>query len=305
MHPCKQKCGKIHDHNHCPELIDYKFTKCGHPSPTKKKCYEEITKDCTKLVYFTGKCNHQIEKKCYENESDVKCPVKPCGKLRTSCGHPCNNACGEDCEQGDCKQCQGAHRQKLKEFRKTARAKVKQLEAKIVKKDIPRFLVQEIYSTDATAAEYMKVQDQVTKFIQPCHKWFPAITKIEKVTNLDLEKKFEEAKTRAFGDYIDTKFHGTSDEGVKGITKNGFRLPDENPSDDKRGMFGQGIYFATDSSKSAQEIYTKGSGKLLLCQVILGKSKVVHEADNKKKLKETKRTKVRLSLCTSRLRCQE
>ena len=291
MHPCKQKCGKIHDHNHCPELIDYKFTKCGHPSSTKKKCYEEITEDCTKLVYFTGKCDHQIEKKCYENESEVKCPVKPCGKLRTSCGHPCNNACGEDCEQGDCKQCQGAHRKKLKEFKRKAKARVRHLEAKITKKDIPRFLVQEIYSTEATAAEYMKVQDQVTKFIQPCHKWFPAITKIEKVTNLDLEKKFEEAKTRAFGDYIDTKFHGTSDKGVKGITKNGFRLPDENPSDDKRGMFGQGIYFATDSSKSAQEIYTKGSGKLLLCQVILGKSKVVHEADNKlnkKKLKEQK-----------------
>ena len=291
MHQCKQKCGKIHDHNHCPELIDYKFTKCGHPSPTKKKCFEKITKDCTKLVYFTGKCDHQIEKKCYENESDVKCPVKPCLKLRISCGHPCNNACGENCEQGNCQVCQGAHKKKLNEFKKTAKKKVRQLEAKITKKDIPTFLVQEIYNTDATAAEYMKVQDQVTKFIQPCHKWFPAITKIEKVTNLVLEKKFEEAKSRAFAEYIDTKFHGTSDEGVKGITTDGFRLPDENVPEGERGMFGQGIYFATDSSKSAQAIYTKGSGKLLLCQVILGKTKVVRKADdklNKKKLKEQK-----------------
>ncbi|XP_046848079.1 uncharacterized protein LOC124441657 [Xenia sp. Carnegie-2017] len=56
----------------------------------------------------------------------------------------------------------------------------------------------------------------------------------------------------------------------------------------KPGMFGQGIYFATDSSKSAQDIYTKGSQTLLLCQVILGKSLTVKEADytlNKKKLR--------------------
>ncbi len=290
VHRCKQKCGKSHGHDQCPELIDYKFTKCGHPSPTKKKCFEEILTNCTKLVYFTGKCEHEIEKKCYENETDVKCPVKPCGKFR-SCGHPCNNACGDDCDRGDCQYCHGVYRKKLSEFRKAAKKRVRQLEAKITKKDIPTFIVQEIHHMEPTAAEYMKVKDQVTKFIQPCHKWFPAITKIEKVTNLVLEKKFEEAKSRAFGDYIDTKFHGTSDEGVRGITENGFRLPDDNPADGKRGMFGQGIYFATDSSKSAQNIYTKGSGKLLLCQVILGKSKVMREADNtlnKKKLKDQK-----------------
>lgn len=34
-------------------------------------------------------------------------------------------------------------------------------------------------------------------------------------------------------------------------------------------MFGQGIYFAT---KSAQEMYTKGSKCLLLCDVLLGSS---------------------------------
>ena len=32
------------------------------------------------------------------------------------------------------------------------------------------------------------------------------------------------------------------------------------------------MYLATDSSKSAQEIYTKGSKKLLLCDVFLGNS---------------------------------
>lgn len=44
-------------------------------------------------------------------------------------------------------------------------------------------------------------------------------------------------------------------------------------------MFGQGIYFATDSSKSGQDIYTKGSQKLLLCDVLIGKCKMVTSAD--------------------------
>ena len=37
-------------------------------------------------------------------------------------------------------------------------------------------------------------------------------------------------------------------------------------------MFGQGAYFATDASKSAQDIYTKGSSCLILCDVLLGKA---------------------------------
>jgi Poly(ADP-ribose) polymerase catalytic domain len=44
-------------------------------------------------------------------------------------------------------------------------------------------------------------------------------------------------------------------------------------------MFGCGIYFATDSSKSAQKTYTKDTNKLLLCDVALGKAKRVDKAD--------------------------
>ena len=59
---------------------------------------------------------------------------------------------------------------------------------------------------------------------------------------------------------------------MEGISKNGFRLG-------KDGMYGAGIYFATDSSKSSQNIYTKGSNKLLLCKVFLGRAKTVNKAD--------------------------
>ena len=288
IHQCKIICGKIHGHDCCAEKIDYKFPGCGHPSPKKKKCSEKISWDCKHKVYIKGACGHDIEKKCHQSESEVKCPITPCAKLR-KCGHPCRNACGDECEKGECKLCLRVYHKKLEEFREAAKKRVKELEIKIGKRQIPNFSRHEIRLSGATAAEYQKVEDQVMKFIQPCHHWFPKITKIEKVTNLVLEKKFEVAKSKAFGDYIDTKFHGTSNENLKKIIKNGFKMPDQNPvPHTKRGMYGQGIYFATDSSKSAQNIYTQGSQKLLLCQVILGRSKEVHKVDydlNKKTLR--------------------
>ena len=287
IHHCKTVCGKSHSHETCSVMIDYNFPDCGHPSSEKKKCTREITWKCAYTVSFTGACGHEIQKKCYQSEKEVKCGFKPCERVR-KCGHPCPNACGEDCEKGECKHCLRVYRKKMEEFREAARKKVKELEEKIASKKIPTFFRQEIRGSGSTAAEYQKVEDQVLKFIQPCHHWFPKITKIEKVTNLILEQKFEAAKSKAFGDYIDTKFHDTSNNALKNIVKTGFRMPNPNPPPSKRGMYGQGIYFATDSSKSAQDIYTQGSQKLLLCQVILGNSKEVHKADyslNQKQLR--------------------
>lgn len=99
------------------------------------------------------------------------------------------------------------------------------------------------------------------------------INKVEKVVNLELEEKFEMARLYAFDDFWDFKFHGTSKEAVDSIISEGFRMPR------CAGMFGRGIYFATDSSKSAQERYTKGSQTLVMCKVLLGKSKVLITED--------------------------
>ncbi|XP_046847641.1 NFX1-type zinc finger-containing protein 1-like [Xenia sp. Carnegie-2017] len=288
VHRCQKKCGEHHGHDTCDVKIDYVFPDCGHPSPKKKKCSEPITWKCRYKVPFTCKYGHEIQKECCQNDQEVICPVKPCGRLR-KCGHPCENACGEDCEKGECKHCQRVYRKKIEEFHAVAKMRVNELEEKINNAHIPKFSRDELRASGSTAAEYQKVKDQVMKFIQPCHKWFPRITKIEKVTNLELEKNFETAKSKAFGDYIDTKFHGTSKEALRNIVRKGFKMPSAKPKPpNKPGMFGQGIYFATDSSKSAQDIYTKGSQTLLLCQVILGKSLTVKEADytlNKKKLR--------------------
>ena len=104
IHHCKMVCGKSHSHETCSVLIDYSFPECGHPSQKKKKCTEEIHWDCTYTVSFTGSCGHEIKKKCHQTKKEVKCGFKPCTRVR-KCGHPCPNACGEDCEKGECKHC--------------------------------------------------------------------------------------------------------------------------------------------------------------------------------------------------------
>ena len=87
---------------------------------------------------------------------------------------------------------------------------------------------------------------------------------------MHLEVMFIEAKKALQSGAADCNqqllFHGTGTEGVEGIPKNGFRLP----AWSEDNMFGQGVYFATDSSKSAQNLYTKGSNCLLLCDVLMG-----------------------------------
>ena len=177
-HRCVNLCGKPHGHDSCQKKIDYKFPGCGHPSPKKKKCSESITWNCTKKLYFTGKCGHPLEKQCYQRDGDVKCSFKPCGRKR-NCGHPCVNACGDDCEKGDCKHCHDTHKAKLKKFREDAIKRVKELEDKIAKKAVPTFSIDPISPTGPTAAEYQMVNDQVVKYVQPMHNWFPKVTKIE------------------------------------------------------------------------------------------------------------------------------
>jgi hypothetical protein len=148
----------------------------------------------------------------------------------------------------------------MQEFHKTAKKRVKELQEKIKNKTIPTFSWEKIRGSGTTAAENQKVEHQVLTFIQLCHHWFPKITKIEKVPILFWKRNGEAAKSRVFGDYIDKKFYGTSNNALKNIIKKGFRiLPDPNPPLSKRGMYGQGIYFATDSSKSAHKFYTQGS----------------------------------------------
>lgn len=113
--------------------------------------------------------------------------------------------------------------------------------------------------------EYNKVVDRVEKYVQHEHGVNMAVTRVEEIVNEKLTLAWLESYLGLFGQDTEPEllFHGTSEEGVKGITENGFRLPVRSPNN----MFGAGVYFATDSSKSAQTMYTKGSCMLLLCAV--------------------------------------
>lgn len=122
--------------------------------------------------------------------------------------------------------------------------------------------------------EYNTVADMVERFIQEAHGKVMRVVKIEKVTNNELEERYKE-RVREMKEYsagtTKMKFHGTSSRALSKILAKGFKIP-ENP-----GMYGRGVYFATDSSKSAQ--YAVDETKLLLCEVALGKAKVVKTAD--------------------------
>ncbi|KAJ1495014.1 hypothetical protein T484DRAFT_2272450 [Baffinella frigidus] len=106
------------------------------------------------------------------------------------------------------------------------------------------------------------VVDRTEMYVQSAHGPV-VVSRVEKVSNPELERRFLEAKMRLQSGVADDRcgtqhlFHGTGVEGVEGIPKSGFRLPGK--SEDN--MFGQGVYFATDSSKSAQSMYTKTSTK--------------------------------------------
>ena len=193
-----------------------------------------------------------------------------------SCKHPCQKKCGDPCEAGDCKLCEAEAQKELEAARKAAKLRINEVRKKILEGAC--FKVTELAATGPTAARYLSVKDKVEKYVLPMHNWFPTVTKIEEIFNPDLLLKFEQAKLKCFGHHTDLKFHGTGDAGNENIPKNGFRLPGPPPPGKQGGMYGQGIYFATDSSKSAQAIYTKGSNKLLLCDVLLGKSKTVLRA---------------------------
>ncbi|XP_059081223.1 uncharacterized protein LOC131879036 isoform X2 [Tigriopus californicus] len=265
-HPCLKKCD------------------CQHPSPRKKKCGERITWNCSYKLKFTGACGHPLLRKCSEKKEKVICR-HPCENKFRFCGHRCFNDCGKNCETGECNQCI----QDVASFQEKARQKARELKAKLGRED---FVLCEVYRPDVL---FFKVEDHVTKYVQAMHNWNPVVTRIQSVKNLKREIAYEKCKAEGFGTLEDLKFHGTSEEGVNNIPREGFREPEAQA----RGggapkMFGPGIYFATDSSKSAQKMYTKNSNKLLLCQVFLGNSKVLHVAKNSMNL-----TKLRAMQCDS------
>lgn len=121
---------------------------------------------------------------------------------------------------------------------------------------------------DEDTFEYNRVVDRVENYCKPVHGKMLRVTGIERVDNPVLEFLFCRRRVELHDPGAPTTelFHGTSAEAIMSIVRDGFRLPEQS----KHGaMFGRGIYFATDSSKS--ERYCHGHNQLLLCEVAMGK----------------------------------
>jgi len=279
LHVCKKKCQPRHSHGICHERVKF-VSKCGHSQ--ERECHEnEDELICRVKVSFYFKiCKHLGHRECNQKDEDVVCSEK-CPKI-LDCHHHCEKKCGEPCNRSSCSVCQKIReaeeekrRHAEKKLRNQVREEAKQKIEEIKKQNPEEMMHHEELSCDGDCAEeYFSIEDKVKKYVQPSHNWFPRVTQIQKLTNLKLEIGWLEAKATAFDPMrCDLKFHGTTVEAVKSIIQSGFKLPRSEGQ-----MFGPGIYFASDSSKSAQEQYTKGSDMLLVCEVLLGKSKTVHRA---------------------------
>ena len=283
IHTCKESCQPPHQHHRCQQKVDFTFPSCGHAG--KKMCFQSIeSRSCIyKFNNVELPCGHRGDRICCQRLENVICNAI-CAKP-LPCKHLCQNKCCQPCNAVPCEECEKIRkiqaeleRKKQEELLKVMRESTSLLIEKLIKdkenlvaEDASNATLEVLKPTGDTASEYYSVEDKVNRYIQPDHKWFPHITKIEKVTNLSLEIKFQKRKLILNGIQTESKFHGTAAADM--IVEKGFRLPKPN-----KQMYGPGIYFASDSSKSAQEMYTKGSNTLLLCDVLLGRSLTVTSA---------------------------
>ena len=309
IHDCNRRCQPPHTHKPCKETTPFVHLICGHNDTKRceqdqrekkcktqvnflfpgcqhegeKKCFEDVrTMSCVTKVRVRLPCEHTAQKHCFENTADIKC-YEVCPILR-ACGHVCRgHKCFQHAINNICQDCEKIKEAEVKKQRedeeKQRQANKQKVEQQIKKIQAEARLRKgveyvELLKAGETLRDYLDVEDQVKKYVQPGHNWYPQVIKIVEVKNPELKIRFLKVSTELFHRAPETvkKFHGTTNEGVDGITKSGFRLP-ANP-----GMYGAGIYLAADSSKSAQKIYTKGSNKLILCDVLLGNSLVADKA---------------------------
>ena len=301
-HPCsKGKCGDYHSHSSCFAFVDVTLENCGHS--IKKGCSEDLSKvqcrvqifktipkcghgrlvdcyepleslRCKETTTTTLDCGHLAIKKCMEENKSVECS-KPCNKTLV-CKHKCMRKCSEPCENG-CQHCKILAEKQIDRAKKEWNGRARQLEKRLPPRGIkPYSLIVKDQS------ELDGIKSLVHRYIEAGHEWCPQITKVERVINPALEVRWYKARSQLHDptrDY-DRKFHGTGEDGVQNICfGNGFKLP-EVKKNDRGGMFGQGVYFASCSSKSAQEMYTKKSNKLLLCNILLGRALTATKAMN-------------------------
>ncbi|KAK2708498.1 uncharacterized protein LOC136028328 [Artemia franciscana] len=258
-HEINASCGQTVTTQRCRVKIKTTF-KCGHIGVGS--CGEASLINCGGRIETKLKCGHFTMYICNGGKIDCQeqCPKK------LDCGHDCPNCCSEPCiASAQCPVCINLDEERRKSRNKTYRD-LAILKMNEVKKEARKF---KIIDLDPSSSTFLDVRDKVLKYVQPIHGWYPEVQSIKEVFNSSLLEVFHSCQASLIEpSTIREKFHGTDAEAVNEIIRNGFRLP---INDNQIRMFGRGIYFATDSSKSAQAIYTKGSNVLLLCDVLFGK----------------------------------
>ncbi|PAA79662.1 hypothetical protein BOX15_Mlig002650g1, partial [Macrostomum lignano] len=141
------------------------------------------------------------------------------------------------------------------------------------KDDIKRTVLKE--DDEDTAQEYFKVLDRVKRYTK--EHYYPiinSIESIEKIENPFLDRRLVEISKKLHTDRSrpELLIHGTRSRFVEQMIKDGF-------SYQRKGLFGQGFYFYTDSSKAARGCGRDTTKCLLLCDVQLGNTMAMESAD--------------------------
>uniref|UniRef100_A0A7M6DR67 Poly [ADP-ribose] polymerase n=2 Tax=Clytia hemisphaerica TaxID=252671 RepID=A0A7M6DR67_9CNID len=294
--PYQRPCCSLR--NFCKKLVPFTFEKCGHDA--FKECYKKAAwLECETPVLHAMVCGHVQSKQCHEDGSKLKCKEKCQRKM--SCGHICSGGhkCFEHSNKKSCRDCTNIERAERKKRRK-AEEEQKKANERNVKEHIKKLENSEDFEkmwcteltreNPETIEKYLRIQDAVKKAINQGHRLFPKITKIEEVRNLKVHAKFLEKSLHLYENEIKSEsklfFHGVNDTMLESILKDGFTLPDESRS------YGAGIYLTIDSTQSRNESQSDQSGKMLYCQVHLGRSWTAKEespdfnAESLRKLKK-------------------
>eukprot|EP00045_Choanoeca_perplexa_P019434 m.2836 g.2836 ORF g.2836 m.2836 type:complete len:1937 (-) comp4132_c0_seq1:121-5931(-) len=277
-HDCTVDCGLPVADRVCSKRCS-KLLSCGHP------CGAQCSQPCSTLCkvedvtnpWKCAKCGIEKVLPCNEVAS-YQC--KEHCTLELACGHPCARSCADMCLDEACPLCIHEHNaeqelqrskarslraDKLDGFKQELKMKLEQIKAS------PYTVTSLVCNSDADVVEYLRVKDLVERSIQPEHGSLLTVKAIQRISNPKLEAALRKYQLEHLcKGNVNTMelFHGTGAAAIEAIAENGFRLP--KPGD--HNMFGRGIYFASNSSKAAQEVYTKQSQKLLVCEVYLGKT---------------------------------
>lgn len=232
---------------------------CGHKCPRFCHGYDSRHKSVKCTIVVSDACResgHKITRECSVNVDDVTC--RTCVALRRKAA---------ELENAQQQRAKSAERESLEQALRQADEKI----AAIRSLPWQEVRSQELAPDGPDALEYNMVRDTVER--SGVHVFALVVSKIEKVTNSLLELSWHQARKEMMDPTTEPQklFHGASLENTQKIVEGGFKLPGRK----KENMFGQCVYFAPNSTKSANEVYTQGSQRLLLCDVLLGKTCIV------------------------------